>query len=210
MAFPGRSYAYMSHLVSMNFQIWTPTPISRELLLAIFWEETLFNNIFQTGSGTAVGFGQTEPQEFFRFDPNHPDSGFAKKFNYLMPELPPRVPTSPGSKRVKITTALDDFTSVKVACAFVRDLFERGVKSKQSILNAYAGVGFTGPQPAHLQGNGRSRIVQGWLECERLLQQTQPHETAKILAALQKAKPFPNTPAFTNVLFPARESLEYG
>jgi len=33
-------------------------PFKYSMLLAIFWEETLFGNVAQTGGGPGVGFGQ--------------------------------------------------------------------------------------------------------------------------------------------------------
>ncbi len=198
---PGCSFAYISHLVNLNFQILTPTPFGTELMLAIFWEETFFNNMFQTGSGNAVGFGQTEPAEFYRFDANGSLSQLAREKGYLVHNLPRR-------DGKKLTAPLDDFTSVKVACAFVRDLFERGVKSKRSILNAYGGVGFTGPQPEHLaKAGGREAIIQGMLNCEDALKAaTTPDE---ILNALKKSRDFNQDDEFRKVLFPENPILEF-
>jgi hypothetical protein len=144
---PGKSFAYMVELLNQNASILTPTPFTNETMLSIFWEETFFNNILQTGAGNAVGFGQTEPAEFYRFDANGSLSQMAKAKGYLVYNLPRR------NGKVLLGT-LDDLTAVRVACAFIRDLFERGVKSKQAILNAYAGVGFKGVQPAHLAKAG--------------------------------------------------------
>ena len=50
---PGRSFAYMAGLVSQNASVLDPTPFTKETMLAIFWEETFFNNIVQTGAGHA-------------------------------------------------------------------------------------------------------------------------------------------------------------
>ena len=36
-----------------------------ELYLGLFWEESIFNNLKQIG-GTAIGFGQMEPAEFWQ------------------------------------------------------------------------------------------------------------------------------------------------
>ncbi|MGH9820919.1 MAG: hypothetical protein ACRD43_12175, partial [Pyrinomonadaceae bacterium] len=137
---PGKSYAYMVGLLNQYFSIMAPTPMTSYTMLAIFWEETMFNNIAQIDAGTGVGFGQTEPFEFYRFDAKGTLSALAKKGNYLVDGLPRR-----NGKTLLGT--LNDNQAVQVACALVRDLFERGIKTKQSIMNAYGGVGFTGPQP---------------------------------------------------------------
>lgn len=209
MALPGRPFAYMDHLICLNFQILGPTPISTELMLAIFWEESFFNNVVQSGGGTAVGFGQTEPYEFWRFDAKGSSSQLAKQKGYLVHHLPQRV--SIGRRKARLTAPLDDFTSVKVACAMVRDLFERGKRSKLSILQAYGGVGFTGQQPAHLAApGGRMKIIQGWLDCETALKSVrQSGSPGQILSALKKAKSFNRDKEFEKRLFPQRVVLEH-
>lgn len=198
---PGRSFAYMSNLISLNFQVLGPTPFETETMLAIFWEETFFNNIFQTEAGNGVGFGQAEPAEFYRFDANGSLSQMAKAKGYLVYNLPRR-------DGKKLTAPIDDYTSVRVPCAFVRDLYERGIKSKRSILNAYGGVGFTGKQPAHLaKPGGREAIIQGMLDCEAALK-TATTQT-DILQALKKSRDFNMDKEFSEILFPANEVLEF-
>ncbi|MEZ5427754.1 MAG: hypothetical protein R2747_15905 [Pyrinomonadaceae bacterium] len=198
---PGRSFAYMANLLNLNFQVLGPTPVGTELMLAIFWEETFFNNILQTGSGNAVGFGQTEPYEFYRFDANGKLSQLAAAKGYLVQNLPPR-------NGKKLLGTLDDYTSVRVACAMVRDLFERGVRSKRSILNAYGGVGFKGPQPEHLaKEGGREAIIQGMLNCEDALKNATGQDD--VINALKKARDFNQDDEFRKILFPNQEVLEY-
>ena len=191
---PGRSYAYMAGLVGQNASVLDPTQFTKETMLSIFWEETFFNNIVQTGAGHAVGFGQTEPAEFYRFDANGSLSQLAKTGGYLVYNLPRR-------NGKDLIGTLDDYTAVRVACALVRDLFERGVKSKRAILNAYGGVGFKGTQPAHLaKAGGREAIIQGMLNCESaLLTATKPDE---IINALKLARAFDQDAEFRKVLFP--------
>ena len=75
---PGKSYEYMVGLLNQNAGVLGPTPLSIETMLSIFWEETFFNNILQTGAGHAVGFGQTEPAEFYRFDAHGSLSGLVR------------------------------------------------------------------------------------------------------------------------------------
>lgn len=222
MAIPARAFRYMEHLLSLNFQVLGPTPIGQELMLAIFWEETIFNNIFQS-PGTAVGFGQTEPVEFYRFDVNGKHSQLAKQKGYLVHNLPKRIPLPPfkpgGPPRARIATPLDDYTSVRTACAFVRDLWERGVKSKRGIVNAYGSVGFTGPQPAHLsKPGGRLSLVDGWLRCEKALEaanengrKVETSETVyrdQVMNALKKARDFNQDDVFRKQLFPERVYME--
>ena len=192
---PGKSYAQMVNLLTQNFSVIAPTPMSIYTMLAIFWEETIFNNIAQAESGTGVGFGQAEPFEFYRFDAKGSLSGLAKKNNYLVENLPRR------NGKVLLGT-LDDNTAVRVACALVRDLFERGVKSKQGIMNAYGGVGFTGPQPARFnKAGGREGVIRGILGCEQaLMAATTPDQ---VLSALKIAREFNQDEQFKQILFPA-------
>jgi hypothetical protein len=191
---PGKSYAYMVDLLNQNAGVIGPTPLTNETMLSIFWEETFFNNILQTGAGNAVGFGQTEPAEFYRFDANGSLSQLAKANGYLVYNLPRR-------NGKTLLGVLDDYTAVRVACAMVRDHYERGVKSKHAIQNAYGGVGFKGAQPAHLaKTGGREAIIQGMLDCESaLLNATKPDE---IMSALKKARAFDQDDQFRSILFP--------
>jgi len=193
----------MDNLVCQNFRILGPAPISTELMLAIFWEESpFFNNSLQSESGTAVGFGQTEPYEFYRFDANGKLSQLARHRGYLVHGLPLRI--SLGPRKAKLTAPLDDFTSVKVACAMVRDLFERGLRSTRSILNAYGSVGYKGDQPAHLATPGaRTKVIQGWLDCEASLRTARRTQNPdRILKALKLAKSFNRDGEFKKALFP--------
>jgi len=59
---PGRTYQQMVDLVyDANDDMIFPD----ELYIGLFWEESIFNNLKQVG-GTAVGFGQIEPREFWQ------------------------------------------------------------------------------------------------------------------------------------------------
>ena len=63
MRYPGFSFQEMVNLVyDNNWQLYQV--FSDALLIAIFWEETQFNNIAQE-KGTAVGLGQVEPRELW-------------------------------------------------------------------------------------------------------------------------------------------------
>jgi hypothetical protein len=212
---PGRSFGYMWHLLGLNFQVLGPTPVSTELMLAIFWEESFFNNVFQAGAGTAVGFGQTEPYEFYRFDANgltSPNPGiaaaakYAKAKGYLVYGLPPVIHL--GKKRARLSAPVDDYTSVRIACAMVRDLYERGQRSKQAIAKGYGSVGYAGSdQPAHLaEPGGREKVVGGWFACEDALKREHARSSGamdpdKVMAALKLAKDFNRDEEFRAILF---------
>lgn len=191
---PGRSYAYMIGLLNQNVSVIQPTPLTSFTMIPIFWEETLFNNIGQAESGSAVGFGQTEPAEFWRFDAASSTGDFAKQKGYAIEGLPKR-------NGRKLLGTLNDYQAVRAACAFVRDLFERGKTSKRSILNAYAGVGFIGDQPARLAKPGaREAIVQQFLDCELALLKARSIDD--VMSALQIARPFNQVAEFRKILFP--------
>lgn len=191
---PGRSYAYMCGLLNQFVSVLTPTPITKFTMLSIFWEETMFNNILQDGAGTAVGFGQAEPYEFWRFDADGKLSDLARKNNYLVHGLPRR------NGKV-LLGQLNDPKAVEVACAMVRDLFERNQRTKKQIMYAYGGVGFKGTQPVRFQKTGgREAVIQGILDCESALGQAKTPDD--ILAALKKARAFNADDDFKRVLFP--------
>jgi hypothetical protein len=207
---PSCSFDYIWGLIQKNKNILTTTGISPGVVIAIFWEETLFNNIFQTAPGTAVGYGQTEPAEFYRFNANNLNSrnkAFAdlaknaQAKGYLVSGLP-RVIYNPDG-RVTCGGALSDDQSVQVALAMIRDLRERG-KDPQTILNSYAGVGFKGEQAAHLaRPGGREAIIQGWRDCETKLEKAVPADDHDgILQALKLARPFNQDDVFRAALFP--------
>jgi hypothetical protein len=192
---PGKSYAEMILLLNANVSVIQPTPFTSFTMLSFFWEETFFNNISQIDSGTGVGFGQAEPAEFYRFDANGKLSALAKQKGYLVEGLP-RV------QGKKLLGTLNDHQSVRVACAYVRDLYEKGVKTKQGIMNAYGGVGFQGPQPAHMKGGGREAILKGIADCELALWQAKSIDA--IISALQLARPFDDVAGFRAKLFPGQ------
>ncbi len=204
---PGCSFEYLWNLVLKNNQIIAPTPFTPELMMSIFWEESLFNNIAQVGSGTAVGYGQVEPAEFYRFDAkklNSPNAGMkamaqqAQAKGYLVHNLPPVAKN--GNKTV-LNGNLTDEQAVQVAMALVRDMHERG-RSRKGILDGYAGVGFTGPQADHLKGNGRQKVIDGWLRCEAKLIACGKSDADAVMLALQEAKAFNAWSEFRAILFP--------
>src|SRR5215471_14871554 len=85
---PGKSVTEMHWLISSQRVMKSNSLFSDFLLMAICWEETFFNNIFQEEGGTGVGFGQVEPAEFGNFE-----SETAMKNGYFVLGLPTRLIT---------------------------------------------------------------------------------------------------------------------
>ncbi len=211
---PGCSFAYIWGLIKKNENMILPTGITPELVVAIFWEETFFNNVFQT-DGTAIGYGQAEPFEFYRFNANN-INGRNKQFadmariaqakGYAVFNLPPIIyfKDSKGNSRAKSSAPLSDDQAVQVSLALIRDMRERG-KGAHSILDGYAGVGFQGEQAAHLaRPGGREAIIQDWHECEKRLKAAiLANDADGIMAALKFARPFNQDDEFRRILFPA-------
>ncbi|MBL8230083.1 MAG: hypothetical protein JNL98_16460 [Bryobacterales bacterium] len=172
------------------------------------WEETLFNNIMQIGAGSAVGFGQSEPAEFYKISARGLNSKTplvkqyatqAQQKGYLVHGLPPvngRYSAGP----------LTDEQAVQAPMALIRTMFEQG-RSKMGILGGYAGVGFVGEQPEHLKGTGRQKIISDWLKCEaKLIGAIQARDSYEIFEALRKARPFTQNELFWSILFPNEPS----
>jgi hypothetical protein len=172
MAFaqPGKSYEEMWQLIHNNLP--QNCPFSLELIMAICWEESLFNNMEQIG-GTAWGFGQVEPAEYYKF--RTPDAAFP------VPSLPPvrtykvEVKDKDGKvieiKKARLSGVLTDQQSVQVVISCLVHGY-RALGSKQASLRAYAGVGYAGSDvPSRLSDAGkRLAIIEGWLACEAYLQ----------------------------------------
>jgi hypothetical protein len=234
---PGMSYEDMFELIRTSQK--EPTKVfSIELLIAIFWEESLFNNAEQE-QGTAWGFGQTEPAEFYKLELPQKAPDLADS-SYGVLNIPPRVYEKKTIQQKKADGTVGDVTVTKVKLAPGRSLTpEQSVqissgllyhmfkytKSKQSALNAYAGVGYKGTDvPTKLAtSSDREKIVQGWLDCEAYLQGIPEGGWAKyvkegmyqkskgppddwptfIKKGLAKARPFHlNDKAFDDRLFP--------
>lgn len=160
MAFnkPGKSYEDMWDLIHGNLP--PGSPFSLELILAICWEESMFNNMEQVG-GSAWGFGQVEPAEFYKFEKT--DSA------YRVLGLPPRHKVGSSTR---LAGKLTETQSIQVVIATLMHNYTHLSRSKMAALGAYAGVGYTGTDvPEHLSdGNKRMKIVRGWLACEEYLQ----------------------------------------
>lgn len=229
---PGRSFYHMWTLVGYFTHIIRPTAITRELLIGLMWEETKFNNGKQQGSGTAQGFGQTEPEGWVHINGDaktqYRDKGVialskkARDLGYAVRGLPRTVSWKADGTGRKITKATsdiaDDSRGCKLACCFVRHLYESGKHGKRSrsdILKSYGTVGYAGPQPAHLKAKGgRLGKISGWIRCEEALKKLQLAESIDsvydnqegIIQALNEAEPFMLVRStFEPILFPGKD-----
>lgn len=145
------SFAKMWSLVEQHYDNqFTDKEVSKELLIAIFWEETLFSNARQEGwTEGATGFGQTEEETISRtnkFFGDHWTAEAVLQSDKLGVQLTQRV--------LKMYRSLDGKGNRIESPTTVREA-----------LNRYAGVGgLSGAKKAkHIA------IVNGWLVCERKL-----------------------------------------
>jgi hypothetical protein len=113
-------------------------------LIGIFWEESLFNNVFQGGGGTGVGFGQVEPAEFWRL----------KEYGFTPP------PTVKIGEKTASTRALTDREAVLAAAALL------GYAGYQWAM--------ANPTIAKPTAEERLAIVAGWEACEVKLEDVRP------------------------------------
>jgi len=144
---PGKTFGAMKRLVILYNVATAKHIITDGLLLAIFWEETLFNNVFQT-DGTAVGFGQVEPSYFWAID------------SYKI-GLPPVRKVGPLTYS---TRALTDVEAVKASAAILDNLLKS--KGLEGALGAYAGLPFAKDNPrAQPTYPERVQIIKGWKAC---------------------------------------------
>jgi Transglycosylase SLT domain len=181
-AIPGTDVGTMTDLINDNG---AQNPlITDQLLMAIFWEESLFNNIKQIG-GSAIGFGQMEPTELKRMN-------------------------GAGNIQVDVSRILADPATSVDATAQMLDALAWKL-GKTEALRGYAGYYFK--KDAAFRAR-RQLIITGWLSCENgLLEISQnvldlvdaPDAT---IEALKKARPFnPGSPAspgrtWGQILFP--------
>jgi hypothetical protein len=146
-----KSFADMLALTLANHR--QPTPFSIQLMLAIFWEESLFKNVRQLDGGRGIGFGQVERQNLFFLGPTQP---LAQKHGYVVPG----VNTS--------TTEVSDPISVQISSCFLLHLFHHPTNKAADKLGAalqgYAGVRASAGTP--LTPAQRQAIIQGWRTCE--------------------------------------------
>jgi hypothetical protein len=196
-------------LVGAFQSILAPTPIDREMVLAIMWEETFFNNGRQIGGGTGQGFGQVEPSNFVKFDANaltrsrtsvsdQEQSRKARENGYAVAKLPDVI------EGRAVTDVTDDTMGAKIACALIRHLFE----SKSSILPAYAGYFWA----SAADKPKRLAIIQRWESCAKALRALGISGVDDVYAnpsaiadALGQAKGFADVRTlFMSKLFPGR------
>ena len=178
---PGFDFATMADLTFHNGS----QSLTDHLLLAIFWEETLFNNIKQP-NGAALGFGQVEPAEL-------------------------RNKNATGEISVDISRILlDPAASVDASGQMLDALVSK--LGKIGALRGYAGVNYK-PDPSWRAA--RLGIIDRWLHCEMALLnidsdiQNVSDDPDRAVAALQKAKIFaPDSPtdkgmSWREALFPS-------
>lgn len=232
---PGMAYEDMYALIEANKQP-AAHMFSCELLIAIFWEESLFNNIEQIG-GTAWGFGQVEPSEMYKLEGESADRN-----KYLVKGLPGRVVLKRDENGVPIVVRLQGRLtpeqSVQVSAGILTHYYHTVGPSVFTALCSYAGVKYAGGNvPKHLStGSSRIAIIHGWLECEAYLKKewkpnmfNPPDKKAKkdskgglphsyeaeytrfIKAALHKARKFDlEDKLFDDALFPNNSVNEAG
>lgn len=113
------TYPLMWDLIKSSRFLSLPAIYTDELLIAIFWEESTFCNIREVrrvgGFGPAVGFGQINDTEFWRF---------------------------PECRKEQLTNMIlgDPGYSVTFAGRFLYDLHQRLNGNRGSVLKGYAGV----------------------------------------------------------------------
>jgi hypothetical protein len=192
-----KSFAEMVGLTLLNHR--KPNqPFKHSMMLAIFWEETLFGNIAQTGGGPGVGFGQVEHQNFFWL--NQPP---AIANGYQVPSVN------------TTTTAVDDNIAVQVASCLLLHYFfasKNPAGADQFAYESYAGANLPAaqlaktPTPVNTRAKRLAKI-EGWKACSEALDAlpgvigTQPVTAQsyvgdvedKILAALKLARGFADT-----------------
>jgi hypothetical protein len=187
---PGRDMTYMDCLVQKH-NMTTALSCTHELILAICWEEGLFNNGSQIG-GSAIGFGQTEPGELQR----------VKKKGAI-------------SVDVDAVRRGDDDEGMEAICQLMDYYISTfgGLRSKA--LRGYAGYDYKQFDPKKFPTTddwhkNRQGIIDGWEKCEAALMAIPAYELdpAATMAALAKSRSF--TPSaksgdgrtYQKVLFP--------
>jgi hypothetical protein len=189
-----KSFLDMLALTTANQHPKNPFPV--QMMLAIFWEESLFVNKSQTGGGPAIGFGQVERPQLFNVSSNN---SLAVEGGYDVPGVTTDTP------------AVDDATAVKISTSLLVHYFihktNKGPNKKQFALEAYAGVGAAAGTPK--TAADRLVIIERWKTCALQLEMV-PLRNGQIqissftfigdledalIGALQKAKFFrPNDP----------------
>ena len=176
MSKPGYTFDAIAKLVyDHHWQL--HTMFTDALLLAIFWEETQFNNVPQL-KGTAVGFGQVEPAELWTL----------RRYGIMT-----------NAKNI----LNDPAHSVEVTSYYLRHLYESQQarpRSRSEALKRYAGYYYD-------RAAWRLKLIAGWEACERALLSINGRwsdEPEAVLSALAQSRSFEKTdPQMRNALFPA-------
>ena len=135
---PGFSFEERASLVYDNNRDYYQT-FGDSLLIAIFWEETMFNNVAQE-QGTAVGLGQIEPAELWTLK------------QYGITTNAKNILNSPAH-------------AVKVTAAYLNHLYQSQTanpKRRSEALKRYAGYCWD-------KAAWRLTLIQGWEACAQAL-----------------------------------------
>jgi hypothetical protein len=220
---PGKSFIQMYKLICEHRVNRLKEIFTDELLLAICWEETFFNNVYQRGGGTAIGFGQTEPGEFPKLK-----SDEAIQKGYYVQGLPDPVYTR-NSKGKVIKAAsprpLTDRESIQAQSAMLCHLYLRGL-NRRDALEAYGGVPWSWAIEQQVKTGAmtrqdalkidplgpyqRIRLIDGWVACEKKLIAEYAFEYVEsrktVREALLLAKQYPvGSSTWEQILFPEPE-----
>jgi hypothetical protein len=198
---PGKSFADMYELTFLGNRY--KEDFSDHLLLAIFWEETCFNNVAQTGKGTAVGFGQVEPSEFWKLKP----------YGLGLPATKKVVVTENNQQFTKTyaTAPLSDAQAI-LATSCTLHCLRQHFRSREAVCGAYAGLSYAKSNKlASPSYEERLAIIQNWKNCESQLAGIKPFQTysaddqEQIMKALNTARGFSTVKEqFRPVLFPSK------
>jgi peptidoglycan hydrolase-like protein with peptidoglycan-binding domain len=143
-----KSFPDMVALAAANHR--QPTPFPLQLLLGIFWEESLFKNRRQFDGGRGVGFGQVERQNLFFL---HTDR--ARQLGYAVDGVDTN------------TTEVNDARAIQIASCFLLHLLHHptnnGPDKIEFALQGFAGVKNADGTP--LTPAQRLAKVRGWKTC---------------------------------------------
>ena len=145
-----KSFPDMLTLATANHR--QPSPFTLQLMLAIFWEESLFKNTPQLQGGPGIGFGQVERNQLFHLTSKNPRS---QQFGYFVAGVS------------TTTTQVDDAKAVEISSCLLLHLFHHptntGSDKVEFALQGYAGVRAAAGTP--LSAAQRIAIVQRWKDC---------------------------------------------
>src|SRR5262245_3829534 len=143
-----KSFPDMVALAAVNHR--QPTPFPLQLLLGIFWEESLFKNRRQFDGGRGIGFGQVERQNLFFLHTNR-----AKQLGYTVHDVDTN------------TIEVNDAIAIQIASCFLLHLFHHPTNTGPDKIE-FALQGFAGTMDADgtaLTPAQRVVKVQGWKSC---------------------------------------------